>query len=115
VCASVILLFQTQTVTLIEGDGIGPEISSAVQDIFAAAKVYLFMVKLHDYQLVMQVPVAWEKVNVKPIVLPDGHTTVPDECIQSMKRNKIGLKGYYMVATYIQRYCVYRSVRDADW
>jgi len=60
------------------------------------------MVKLHDYQLVMQVPVAWEKVNVKPIVLPDGHTTVPDECIQSMKRNKIGLKGYYMVATYIQ-------------
>ncbi|XP_065912044.1 isocitrate dehydrogenase [NAD] subunit alpha, mitochondrial-like [Dysidea avara] len=67
----------TQTVTLIEGDGIGPEISAAVQDIFAAAKV----------------PVAWEKVNVKPIVLPDGHTTVPDECIQSMKRNKIGLKG----------------------
>ena len=25
--------------TLIEGDGIGPEISDAVQDIFAAAKV----------------------------------------------------------------------------
>jgi hypothetical protein len=27
------------TVTLIEGDGIGPEISQAVKDIFAAAKV----------------------------------------------------------------------------
>ena len=26
--------------TLIEGDGIGPEISNAVQDIFAAAKVH---------------------------------------------------------------------------
>lgn len=26
------------TVTLIEGDGIGPEISQAVKDIFAAAK-----------------------------------------------------------------------------
>ena len=29
----------TRTVTLIEGDGIGPEISRAVQEIFAAAKV----------------------------------------------------------------------------
>jgi isocitrate dehydrogenase len=28
------------TVTLIEGDGIGPEISQSVKDIFAAAKVY---------------------------------------------------------------------------
>ena len=27
--------------TLIEGDGIGPEISNAVQDIFAAAKVLI--------------------------------------------------------------------------
>lgn len=40
-----------------------------------------------------QVPLVWEKVNVKPVVLPDGRTTVPDECIESMKRNKIGLKG----------------------
>lgn len=29
------------TVTLIEGDGIGPEISQSVKDIFAAAKVGL--------------------------------------------------------------------------
>jgi isocitrate dehydrogenase (NAD+) len=28
------------TVTLIEGDGIGPEISQSVRDIFAAAKVW---------------------------------------------------------------------------
>ena len=27
--------------TLIEGDGIGPEISQSVKDIFAAAKVYI--------------------------------------------------------------------------
>ena len=27
-------------VTLIEGDGIGPEIAQSVKDIFAAAKVY---------------------------------------------------------------------------
>ena len=43
--------------------------------------------------MVSQVPLVWEKVNVKPVVLPDGRTTVPDECIQSMKNNKIGLKG----------------------
>lgn len=30
------------TVTLIEGDGIGPEISQSVKDIFAAAKVHQF-------------------------------------------------------------------------
>ena len=60
---------------------------------------------------------AWEKVNVKPIVLPDGHTTVPDECIQSMKRNKIGLKGYHMLIMYIHNsdYCVYRTLRDTNW
>jgi len=29
-------------VTLIPGDGIGPEISAAVQQIFAAAKVFSF-------------------------------------------------------------------------
>ena len=31
----------TRTVTLIEGDGIGPEISQAVQEVFAAAEVCL--------------------------------------------------------------------------
>ena len=30
-------------VTLIEGDGIGPEIAQSVKDIFAAAKVILFV------------------------------------------------------------------------
>lgn len=29
------------TVTLIEGDGIGPEIAQSVKDIFAAAKVWM--------------------------------------------------------------------------
>ena len=33
------LFLQMQTVTLIPGDGIGPEISSAVMKIFEAAKV----------------------------------------------------------------------------
>ena len=40
-----------------------------------------------------QVPVSWERVSVAPVRHPDGRVTVPDEVIQSMERNKIGLKG----------------------
>ncbi|GJC77950.1 isocitrate dehydrogenase [NAD] subunit 2, mitochondrial [Colletotrichum liriopes] len=63
-------------VSLIEGDGIGPEISQAVKDIFAAAKA----------------PVTWEPVDVTPI-LKDGKTAIPDAAIESIKRNKVALKG----------------------
>ncbi|PGH11119.1 isocitrate dehydrogenase [NAD] subunit 2, mitochondrial [Helicocarpus griseus UAMH5409] len=63
-------------VTLIEGDGIGPEISQSVKDIFAAAKV----------------PINWEPVDVTPI-LKDGKTAIPDEAIASVKRNFVALKG----------------------
>ena len=68
---------QSRSVTLIEGDGIGPEISSAVKEIFEAARV----------------PVVWEPVSVAPIKTADGRVTVPDEVISSMEKNKIGLKG----------------------
>ncbi|RKP21081.1 hypothetical protein ROZALSC1DRAFT_27478, partial [Rozella allomycis CSF55] len=64
-------------VTLIPGDGIGPEISAAVETIFKAAKV----------------PIAFEKVNVTPVKLPDGRTSIPPEAIECLKRNKVGLKG----------------------
>ncbi|KAF4587270.1 isocitrate dehydrogenase, subunit 2, NAD-dependent, mitochondrial [Ophiocordyceps camponoti-floridani] len=63
-------------VSLIEGDGIGPEISQSVKDIFAAAKT----------------PVAWESVDVTPI-LKDGKTAIPDDAIASIRKNKIALKG----------------------
>ena len=39
VCVCVCARAQMQTVTLIPGDGIGPEISSAVMKIFDVAKV----------------------------------------------------------------------------
>eukprot|EP01132_Coremiostelium_polycephalum_P002095 gene2095-2582_t len=58
-------------VTLIPGDGIGPEISDAVKQIFAAAKA----------------PIEWETVNV------NAQTGVSDEIIESIRRNKVGLKG----------------------
>lgn len=67
----------TKCITLIEGDGIGPEISAAVIKIFEAAKV----------------PLSWEPVSVKPIKMPDGKVSVPEEVITSMANNKIGLKG----------------------
>ncbi|XP_072167196.1 probable isocitrate dehydrogenase [NAD] subunit alpha, mitochondrial [Diadema setosum] len=66
-----------RNVTLIPGDGIGPEISAAVQQIFRAADV----------------PVEWESVDVTPVKGPDGRTRIPPAAVESMNRNKIGLKG----------------------
>lgn len=67
-------------VTLIPGDGIGPEISAAVQKIFSAA----------------QVPVEWEPVDVTPVRGPDGMFGIPQTAIDSVNRNKLGLKGPLM-------------------
>ncbi|KAI9897023.1 hypothetical protein N3K66_008045 [Trichothecium roseum] len=63
-------------VSLIEGDGIGPEIAQSVKDIFSAAKA----------------PVAWEPCDVTPI-LKDGRTAIPDLAIENIQKNKIALKG----------------------
>jgi len=63
-------------VTLIPGDGIGPEISDAVKSIYAAA----------------QVPIEWEEVSVTP-VLKGGKTVIPDSAITSVKKNTVALKG----------------------
>ncbi|KAL0264706.1 NAD-dependent isocitrate dehydrogenase [Diplodia seriata] len=64
------------TVTLIEGDGIGPEISQSVKDIYSAANV----------------PIKWESVDVTPRLV-DGKTTIPQDAIDSVNRNKVALKG----------------------
>uniref|UniRef100_B9ZYW9 Isocitrate dehydrogenase [NAD] subunit, mitochondrial n=1 Tax=Dicyema japonicum TaxID=399803 RepID=B9ZYW9_DICJA len=64
-------------VTLIPGDGIGPEISESVQKIFLAA----------------QAPIEWEVVNVTPVKSIDGSYMIPRECIESMGNTKVGLKG----------------------
>lgn len=39
-----------------------------------------------------QVPVKWEEVSVTPI-LKDGKTVIPDEAIQSVRKNTVALKG----------------------
>lgn len=95
-----------QKVTLIPGDGIGPEISAAVQKIFSAAGV----------------PIEWETVDVTPVRVsfrskrshrpyrvspryivicslsqnPDGRFGIPQAAIDSVNKNKIGLKGPLM-------------------
>jgi len=69
-----------RTVTLIPGDGIGPEISQAVQKIFVAAKV----------------PIQWEEVDVTPVKGPDGIFGIPPAAIASVNKHQIGLKGPLM-------------------
>ncbi|KAF9160852.1 NAD-dependent isocitrate dehydrogenase [Actinomortierella ambigua] len=64
------------TVTLIPGDGIGPEISESVVKIYKAAGV----------------PIEWEPVSVTP-VLKNGKTVIPDEALHSVKKNTVALKG----------------------
>ncbi|KAK8159467.1 hypothetical protein IWX90DRAFT_440506 [Phyllosticta citrichinensis] len=64
------------TVTLIEGDGIGPEIAQSVKDIYSAANV----------------PIKWESVDVTPRLV-DGKTSIPQESIDSVTRNYVALKG----------------------
>jgi len=64
---------------LIPGDGIGPEISASVQEIFAAAKV---QVSVGLPLTVLQAPIIWEAVDVTPI-LKDGRTAIPDDAIAS--------------------------------
>ena len=65
------------TVTMIPGDGIGPEISASVQEIFAAAGA----------------PVDWEPVDVNPVQGADGKFRIPTKAIDSIHTHKIGLKG----------------------
>ncbi|CAH1100227.1 unnamed protein product [Psylliodes chrysocephalus] len=66
--------------TIIPGDGIGPEISAAVQKIFTIANV----------------PIEWESVDVTPVRGPDGMFGIPQAAIDSVNRNKVGLKGPLM-------------------
>ena len=40
----------------------------------------------------LQAPIKWEPVDVTP-QLKDGKTTIPEETIESIKKNKVALKG----------------------
>src|SRR2546425_4215507 len=64
-------------ITLIPGDGIGPEVASAVVRIIEASGVQI----------------EWEEHIAGQQALDKFGQTLPDELLESIKRNKVGLKG----------------------
>jgi isocitrate dehydrogenase (NAD+) len=64
-------------VTLIPGDGIGPEVTRATQRVLEAAGVVI----------------DWEVHDAGAAVAEKRGTTLPDEVLESIRRNKIALKG----------------------
>ena len=65
------------TITLIPGDGIGPEVTAAVARILAAARV----------------PIEWEKHDAGVTAFKRSNQSLPPELLESIKRNKVALKG----------------------
>ena len=65
------------TITLIPGDGIGPEVSKAVQDIIAAAGV----------------PVCWEPTEARGDVERRGVDFMQSGVVESIRKNGVALKG----------------------
>jgi isocitrate dehydrogenase (NAD+) len=65
------------TVTLIPGDGIGPEVTAAAVEVIAAAGI----------------KINWEIVDMGITALEKYGTPLPDEAIASVKKNKFALKG----------------------
>jgi len=65
------------TVTLIPGDGIGPEVSAAVVRILTAAGA----------------EIEWERHDAGLVALERHGTTLPHPLLDSIERNKVGLKG----------------------
>lgn len=64
-------------ITLIPGDGIGPEITEAVKAIFSAANV----------------PVSWEEENAGQTTFDSIGELIPESLVSSLKKNKVALKG----------------------
>jgi isocitrate dehydrogenase (NAD+) len=65
------------TITLIPGDGIGPEVSAAVQQILAAAGV----------------EIAWEEIPARAEFERRGVSFLQSGVIESIRKNRVGLKG----------------------
>ena len=66
-----------QTVTLIPGDGTGPEVTDSVKEVFEA----------------LGVDIEWEVAEAGETVMEEEGTPLPDSVLESIRRNKVGLKG----------------------
>ena len=94
-------------VTLIPGDGIGPEITKAVTDIFTAA----------------QVPIQWEEQNAGQTTFDQSGELIPNALLKSLEKNKVALKGPITTpvgkgfrsinVTLRQKYDLYQNVRPS--
>jgi isocitrate dehydrogenase (NAD+) len=67
----------THTITLIPGDGIGPEVTKAVTRVLEAANV----------------DIAWETFDAGIRALEKHGTPLPQELLASIRKNKVALKG----------------------
>ena len=67
----------THHVALIAGDGIGPEVTKAVQRILAAAKA----------------PVVWDEHVAGLAAIEKGKDVLPEETLEAIKHNRVALKG----------------------
>jgi isocitrate dehydrogenase (NAD+) len=67
----------TITVTLIPGDGIGPEVSSAARSVIDASGA----------------KINWEVVEAGEGMIPEFGTPLPEYVLDSIKKNKVALKG----------------------
>ncbi|ADQ03966.1 Isocitrate dehydrogenase (NAD(+)) [Caldicellulosiruptor owensensis OL] len=65
------------TITLIPGDGIGPEVTEAARRVLDASGV----------------KIEWEVVEAGEKVMQEYGTPLPDHVLESVKRNKVALKG----------------------
>ncbi len=70
----------THTVTLIPGDGIGPEIGAAVQKVLAAAGA----------------PVQWDLQPLNETILTETKGVPPAAVLDSIRHNRVALKGPLM-------------------
>jgi isocitrate dehydrogenase (NAD+) len=70
-------LTATRTITLIRGDGIGPEVSDAVVSILDAVRA----------------PLSWEEVRVGRDAEAAEGDTLPERAIASIRKNRVALKG----------------------
>ena len=68
---------KTHKITLIPGDGIGPELAKAAVDIIDASGV----------------KIVWEKVNAGKKIFEESGTLIPDSVFESIEKNKLVLKG----------------------
>src|SRR5271155_2596488 len=65
------------TITLIPGDGIGPEVSQAVKEILAAAGV----------------AINWEEIPARADIERRGMTFMQSGVLESIRKNRVALKG----------------------